>query len=107
MAYNEELDARISQAVSGWGAKRMKMFGGTAYLINGNMMCGVNKDNLILRLSEAQAEEALAQPHVRLFDLTGRPMKGWVQVAGAGFEGPALDEWLQKARQHAESLPPK
>jgi hypothetical protein len=81
MPYNEELDLKISVVISGWGTTRKKMFGGTCHLINGNMMCGDNKDYLILRPGETQGNEALKQPHVKPFDITGRPMKGWVMVS--------------------------
>ena len=107
MPYSENLDQKISDTISEWGTERKNMFGGTCYLIKGNMMCGVYKDYLILRLRETQGEEALRQPHVRQFDITGRPMKGWVMVQESGFEGPALEKWLSKARDFAESLPPK
>ncbi len=107
MPYSEKLDSKITSAISGWGTTRKRMFGGTCHLINGNMMCGVYKDYLILRLGEAQAENALDQSHVKPFDITGRPMKGWVMVEEAGYKGAALDQWLEKARRFAETLPPK
>ena len=107
MPYSEILDNKITSTISSRGTERKKMFGGTCYLINGNMMCGVYKDYLILRLGEKQAEDALRLPHVRQFDITGRPMKGWVMVEESGFEGAALEKWLSKARHFAESLPPK
>jgi hypothetical protein len=107
MPYSESLDKKISDTISDWGAERKKMFGGTCYLINGNMMCGVYRDYLILRLGENGAKEALGQPHVKPMAITGRPMKGWIMVEAAGFEGPGLAEWLSKARGFATSLPPK
>lgn len=107
MPYSEILDQKITNTISKWGTERKKMFGGTCYLIKGNMMCGVYKEYLILRLGEMQAEETLGQPYVRQFDITGRPMKGWVMVEESGFEGPALEKWLSKARDFASSLPPK
>lgn len=107
MPYSEEIDSRIVGAIATWGTTRKKMFGGTCHLINGNMMCGVYKDYLILRLGEHQAHEALRQAHVKPFDITGKPMKGWVMVSEAGFKGAALATWLQKAREFAAALPPK
>ena len=107
MPYNEKLDERIGGIVKGRATSRKKMFGGTCHLLNGNMMCGVYRDFLILRLGETEAEKALAKPHVKPFDITGRPMKGWVMVEEAGFRGKALEEWLGKARRFAESLPGK
>jgi hypothetical protein len=107
MPYNEALDSRIISALSGRGVTRKKMFGGTCHLINGNMMCGVYKDCLVLRLGEEQGRDALKEPHIRPFDVTGKSMKGWVMVEKDGFEGQLLDRWLEKARIFAENLPSK
>jgi len=107
MPYSEALDSKIASLVAPWGAARKKMFGGTCHLINGNMMCGVYKHYLILRLGEHQARAALGLPHVKPCDITGKPMKGWVMVDEEGFAGPALESWLEKAREFAKSLPPK
>lgn len=109
MAYDETLEARILSAIDGW--KRVsskKMFGGICHLIQGNMFCGVYKSVLILRLGEAAAAEALTRAHTRPFDITGRPMKGWVMVEPKGIEtDQALTAWLKKAREFAQTLPPK
>jgi TfoX/Sxy family transcriptional regulator of competence genes len=109
MAYDEQLEARIERMVSGSkNTNKKKMFGGVCHLLNGNMFCGVYKDSLILRLGEANAEKAMARPFVRPFDITGRPMKGWVMVESQGFgTDKALKEWLDQARKFAGALPPK
>jgi hypothetical protein len=107
MPYDEKLDARIGEVLADWGTTRKKMFGGTCYLLQGNMVCGVYKDNLILRLGDAAGVVALEEPHVSPFDITGRPMKGWVMVKQAGFEGEKLCYWIEKARQFVKRLPPK
>jgi TfoX/Sxy family transcriptional regulator of competence genes len=107
MPYSTELDSKITNLVADWGTRRKMMFGGTCHLINGNMMCGVYNNYLILRLGERQAREALKRPHVKPFDITGKPMKGWVMIAEAGFAGSALESWLEKAREFAKSLPSK
>lgn len=107
MPYNEKLDARLTANLAGWGTTRKKMFGGTCHILNGNMLCGVHKDFLILRLGNEGAEEALKQPFVSVFDITGRPMKGWVMVAQEGLTKGALQQWLDKARSFVETLPPK
>jgi TfoX/Sxy family transcriptional regulator of competence genes len=108
MSYNENLDERISQSVSTWeNIGRKKMFGGVCYLLYGNMFCGVYKDYLILRLGEQVAAQALKEPFVRDFDITGRPMKGWVMVEEKAFAGPKLEKWLKKARLFVETLPKK
>lgn len=107
MPYSEELDKRISDVIADWGTDRKKMFGGICYLINGNMMAGVYKEYLILRLGPEAAEVALKQKHVQPFDITGRPMKGWAMVVNKGMQGKRLIEWLTQAREFAESLSPK
>jgi TfoX/Sxy family transcriptional regulator of competence genes len=108
MSYSEDLDERISQIVSTWeNIGRKKMFGGVCYLQNGNMFCGVYKDYLILRLGEQAAAESLKGSFVRDFDITGRPMKGWVMVEQKAFSGSKLEEWLKKARLFVETLPKK
>ena len=109
MAYNEELDRRIKKIVSRWkGTNDKKMFGGVCHLINGNMFCGVHKDYLILRLGENQSSDALKQPYARQFDITGKPMKGWVMIATDGYKSDAgLKTWLDQAKAFAKSLPAK
>jgi hypothetical protein len=107
MPYSEALDERISAIVQPLGAARKKMFGGTCHLLKGHMMCGVYKDFLILRLGEKQAASALKKPGVQVFDITGKPMKGWVMVAAQGFVGQALGRWIGQARAFVETLPPK
>ena len=109
MAYNEELETRIKKIVSRWkNTADKKMFGGVCHLLGGNMFCGVYKDFLILRLGEENAKEAMKLPFVRPFDITGRPMKGWVMVDKGGFETEeALKQWLEKAREFASGLPAK
>ena len=72
------------------------------------MVCGVYKDYLILRLGEQAAQKALEQPYVRPFDITGRPMKGWVMVEEQGFTtDQSLEEWLNQAKTFVSTLPPK
>lgn len=107
MPYNAELDARIMQAIADWGTSRKKMFGGTCHLLHGNLVCGVYKDFLILRLGEKAGATALKEPFVFPFDITGRAMKGWVMVAEQGFQGDKLLDWLNQARTFVETLPSK
>ena len=109
MAYDEKLDLRIKKIVSRWkGTNDKKMFGGVCHLMNGNMFCGVHKDFLILRLGEKTSQEALSSAHVRQFDITGKPMKGWVMVAEKGYQNDKdLKVWLDKAKKFAKTLPAK
>lgn len=109
MPYDERLDARIRMVLAGWaGVSSRKMFGGVCHLLRGNMVAGVWKQFLILRLGEKAADFARELPHVRPFDITGRPMKGWVMIEPAGCRTSAqLQKWLDQARAFAETLPPK
>jgi hypothetical protein len=109
MVYKEEIETRIQKMVTAWkGTATKKMFGGICHLLNGNMFCGVHKDFLILRLGPDRADQALKLPQVRPFDITGRPMKGWVMVSEDGFINDRdLNNWLEQAKSFAESLPEK
>jgi TfoX/Sxy family transcriptional regulator of competence genes len=109
MAYNEEIDTRITTIVSRWkNTAAKKMFGGVCHLLNGNMVCGVYQDYLILRLGETESTAALKQPFTKPFDITGKPMKGWVMVERRGFKTDGqLKSWLNKARTFVKTLPPK
>lgn len=109
MSYSEELDARISKIVGGWkNTSAKKMFGGVCHLLNGNMFGGVYKDFLILRLGEKRAGEVLNQPFVKPFDITGKPMKGWVMVAPEGYSNEdTLEAWLEEARAFVTTLAAK
>ncbi len=109
MPHNEQIEKQVSDAVKNWKhTNSKKMFGGMCHLIKGNMFCGVLKNDLILRLGKESAETVLNQPHTKPFDITGKPMKGWVMVAQDGFETQEkLTAWLEMARSFALTLPPK
>lgn len=109
MAFDESLAARIREAVVPMaGITERKMFGGVAFLLNGNMYVGVWKDSLIVRLDAEEGAAALYEPHVRDFDITGRPMRGWIMVSPAGIEDVhALKEWLFRGAEFVKTLPHK
>ena len=109
MAYDERLAERVRDALGGHaGFSERKMFGGIAFMLDGNMCCGVLGSDLIVRLGPEGAEAALAEPHVRPFDATGRPMKGWATVAPAALDDDRqLARWVDEAAGFASSLPPK
>jgi hypothetical protein len=108
MAFDEQLAARIRTHLGKRsGLAEKKMFGGIAFLLRGNMCCGVHRDTLIVRLDPAETDGALAEPHTRVFDLTGRPMKGWILVESKGLAGAQLDNWVDRAAAYAGSLPAK
>jgi TfoX/Sxy family transcriptional regulator of competence genes len=109
MAYNEALAKRIRAGLKGLrGMEEKKMFGGVGFLIHGNLACGVHRQDMVVRLSEGDYEAALKSPGIRVFDITGRPMRGWILVsAGACDTDRSLKKWLDKSVQFAKSLPPK
>ena len=84
------------------------MFGGVGYLLNGNMLVGIWKDHLIARVGPARYAEALEENHVVEFDITGRPMTGWVMVEPEGLEeDQALRHWIGMALEFVSKLPAK
>ena len=111
MAYDEKLAERIDQILDKLNPPKLidkKMFGGIGFLVQGNMACGVHKDALIVRVGPEAYESALEKPGVGVFDITGRPMTGWVMVAGAAVaEDEMLAEWVKQGLTFALSLPAK
>lgn len=109
MAFSEALAERIRQRLSRRnGIVEKRMFGGIGYLLNGNMLVGVWKDSLIVRISPEESDEALKEAHVSEFNITGRSMKGWVLVAPEGVEDDdQLSGWIQRAMKLVGKLPAK
>jgi TfoX/Sxy family transcriptional regulator of competence genes len=108
VAFDEQLAERVRVVLGAeQGVTERKMFGGLAFMVNGNMACGIVKDELMLRLGAEGADAALERPHVRHMDFTGRPMTGMVYVGRGGLGDVELRGWVQQAAAFARSLPPK
>jgi len=109
MAFDERLAQRIRKLLSSQkGVTERKMFGGIAFMVGGNMCCGVVKGDLMVRLGPQQYEQALAEPGARPMDFTGRPMTGMVYVNGAACaNGRTLAKWVTRGAEFAASLPKK
>jgi TfoX/Sxy family transcriptional regulator of competence genes len=109
MAYDNVLAERVRRLVMRQrGFVEKKMFGGVGFLLNGNMCVGVWKEYLIVRVGPETYDEALAQAHVGEFDITGRPMNGWVMVEPAGLQRESeLVEWVDQAVDFVSGLPAK
>ncbi len=109
MPYSESLASRIRDLLAGRrGITEKKMFGGVGFLLHGNMTVGIWKTLLIVRLGTGQVAVALKEPHVVPFDITGRPMKGWVMVEAEGIEAnEQLRGWIERAVEFVEKLPRK
>jgi TfoX/Sxy family transcriptional regulator of competence genes len=85
-----------------------RMFGGIGFLIAGNMCCGVHGDDLIVRLDPQVSATLLEEHGTRPFDITGRPMRGWLYVSpDVTAEDDDLERWVRRAEAFASGLPPK
>src|SRR5258708_30922272 len=109
MALEERRAGRIRKRLGKRaGLVEKRMWGGIAFLLKGNMCCGVHGAELIVRPDPEQRDKALSERHTRLFDLTGRPMKGWILVEPKGLATDSrLGKWVGVATKYAGSLPPK
>lgn len=109
MAFSESLAGRIRDMLARKkGVKEKKMFGGVGFLLNGNMLVGVWKTALIVRVGPDAYDAALLEPHVREFDITGKPMKGWVLVEPEGVDDDGqLQSWIERATKFVKMLPAK
>lgn len=108
MAYDEALAERVRDHLRrADGVTEKKMFGGLAFLTYGNMTVGVHGDDLIVRIDPDGADTALARPGVRPFDISPRPMRGWIMVAGEQLDDKVLRRWIAQARDFVATLPPK
>lgn len=109
MAFDEGLAQRVRERfVDLEGIAEKQMFGGLSFLLHGNMACGIIEDDLIVRVGKNNYQEALTLEGAGPFDMTGRPMSGWVTVAQEVLaEEDRLDEWVQRGVATAQSLPPK
>lgn len=108
MAYDERLADRVRELLGErTDVTERRMFGGLTFMVAGHMCCGINNDELILRLGPEAEETALTTPHTRPMHFTRRPMRGFVTIAPGGLKGPSLSGWVAQAVAHAGSLPPK
>jgi len=109
MAYNEKLAGRIRDKLHSLpGFMERKMFGGICVLLHGNMACGILNNDVIIRVGKEAYEDALALPHTKKFDITGKAMTGWVMVSPDGHRTEKkLETWLRKGVDFASSLPKK
>ncbi len=111
MAYDEGAAHRIRQALEELqppGFVERKMFGGIGFMVQGNMACGINGNRLIVRVGPERYEDALKGAGTVPFDITGRPMKGWVMIVPDGYESDGdLKNWVQKGVDFALTLPAK
>lgn len=109
MAYNEELAERIDKVLERNNTiTKKKMFGGLCYLLNGNMLCGINDDNLMARVGPDNYDNALGEKYVKEMVFTGKPLKGMVYVDPDGISSNKnLNKWIDTCIAFVGTLPPK
>jgi TfoX/Sxy family transcriptional regulator of competence genes len=108
VAHDLKLAERIRSQLDGIPFVERKMFGGVGFLLSGNMACGVNKNDLIVRVDPEKHSALLKKPHVKPFDMTGRPMKGWLVVEADGCKtDKQLNTWVKEGVEFALTLPVK
>jgi TfoX/Sxy family transcriptional regulator of competence genes len=107
VAYNEELAERVRSALADrTDVEEKRMFGGLTFMVAGQMCCGVLKNDLIVRIEPTDYDTLVAQPHVRPFDFTGRPMQGMVYVDNTGLADPnALRSWVRRGTDYVAAHP--
>ena len=110
MAYDEALADRIRDLVASEpGVTEQRMFGGLAFLINGNMSVSASgQGGLLLRVDPDQTDALLAEPHAEPFEMRGRSMRGWLRVDPEGLGTKReLERWVARGVAYARSLPGK
>lgn len=109
MAYDPGLAQRIRETLgSRPGLSERRMFGGLAFLLDGKMFVGVSGSVLMARVGPERYQDALAVPHTRVMDFTGRPMKGYVYIDPPGLaEDRDLGAWVNWCAGFVASLPAK
>lgn len=108
MAFDEHLADRIRIAAGDTIVDEKKMFGGIAFLFDGNMAVGVSGEELMVRVGPEVMDEAVAHDGVRPFEMSGKPMKGWILAGGDAIaEESGLQHWVDVGLDFAASLPPK
>ncbi len=110
MAYDEDLANRLRELLADEdGVTEMKMFGGLAFLINGNMSVAASgQGGLLLRVAPEETDALCRRPHAGPLVMRGRPMHGWLRVDGEGVKTRRqLEPWVRRGIGYARSLPPK
>jgi TfoX/Sxy family transcriptional regulator of competence genes len=110
MAYDEELANRLRELLADEDAvTEKKMFGGLAFLVRGNMAVSASRNGgLLARIDPAATDAALARPHVKLMEMGGRTMDGWITVAPEGLRTKReLSAWVKRSLSFVSTLPAK
>lgn len=105
---SDALATRLRPLLASRPLVEKKMFGGTGFMLNGNMAIGTTtKGELLVRIDREKLAEALARPGAYQIQMGQRPMSGFVAVAADHLDGASLADWLAYSLSYAETLPPK
>jgi hypothetical protein len=105
---DDDLTANVRSALAGMASIReVRMFGGTAFMLNGNMLAAASKRGLLVRVGKERQPDALSRPGARQMEMRGRVMEGYVYVDPPALTGGATQEWLRLALAFVQTLPPK
>ena len=108
MPHDPHLAERMRQAFAGRSdIHEKKMFGGYCWMLNGNMICGVEVGRYMFRVGKGLEAEALGRAGASPMDITGKPMRGFVWVDAAAATGDQLAGWILLAERYVDTLPPK
>lgn len=108
MALDEALTAHVRAALAGaHEVTEVKMFGGIGFMLNGNMVAAASDRGLLVRVGKDREADALARPGSSIMVMNGRAMNGYVRVLASGLDVDTVASWVDLARAHVESLPPK
>ncbi len=110
MAYDEDLANRIRELVAAEdGVDEKRMFGGLAFLINGNMSVAASgRGGLMVRVPPAETDKLLTREHVEPMVMAGRETRGWLRVSVEGVKTKRqLQSWVSRSVDYAKTLPPK
>jgi len=109
MPYNLDLEQKLDRFIGQTGRfEKKKMFGGVCYLLNRNMVFGIHKQSLIIRTSAERAEEMIKTGRAAVFDITGRPMKGWLMISSDSLKSEKqLADLLDISVEFVKTLPSK
>ncbi len=109
MAYDEELAARIRDLLADEaGVAEKKMFGGLAFLMNGNLAVAASgQGGLLVRVDPAESAELVEATPAMEMEMRGRSMAGWLRLESAELESNELVPWVNRGVAYARSLPAK
>ena len=104
----DDLLSRLQARLTPLGAEQKKMFGGVCFMLNGNMVVGTHRKEMLVRVGKDRDAFAATQAGARILEMQGKPMAGYWFVAPEALQSDdALESWIGLALAHNRELPPK